>query len=184
MTSDTEHVGSDARVGQPEMASAALWLLLGGVCTLAALSVPVLWSIVSTDSVTGGAALFVAGTVLWLVQLSFTAATVAVATATGGRAPLPDSYVPVQAWAGTVFEAACGLLGLALVLYGLAIRASDALSPVVAWLSPLAGALVLVTFGPLGGTPPFLVYLLATLPLGVAALVFTRRRTGPRGATT
>jgi hypothetical protein len=34
-----------------------------------------------------------------------------------------------------------------------------------------AGAIVLVSFAPLGGTPPFVIYLLATLPLGVVAVL-------------
>ena len=85
-------------------------------------------------------------------------------------APSPAGFSPCSSG-----RAPCGrrrpLLALSLILYGLVIRASATLPSWAGWLAMAAGAIVLVSFAPLGGTPPFVIYLLATLPLGVVAVL-------------
>lgn len=215
-----------------QLALAGALLVAGGACTVAALSLPALWSIVtsgvsrevrligehqgtwllgvwlwafsagltmpgmlalasalrvSAASATGrrrpladaalaaAAGLFVAGSVLWLSNIAF-GASVAVSVADTVRAggTIPGWFAPVQQWASDLWQAGAPLLALSLILYGLVIRAGATFLPWAGWLAMAAGAIVLVSFAPLGGTPPFVIYLLATLPLGVAAVLHAR----------
>jgi len=48
------------------------------------------------------------------------------------------------------------------------------------WLGLAAGILVIISSALSHGTPPFLIYLLATLPLGIAAAVRRWRMSGER----
>jgi hypothetical protein len=63
------------------------------------------------------------------------------------------------------------MLGLSLILYGLVIRATAILPSRAGWLALAAGTVVIISSAPSRGTPPFLIYLLATLPLGVVPVL-------------
>jgi|GEM_PF-3001353 hypothetical protein len=212
-----------------QLALAGGLLVAGGACTVAALSLPPLWSVVTADvsrevrligehrgvwqlglwlwafsagltmpgmlalasalrgsasAVTGrrlpladaalaaAAGLFIAGSVLWLSNIAFGAsAAVSAADMVRAGAAIPGWFQPVQQWASALWQAGAPLLALSLILYGLVIRASATLPSWAGWLAMAAGAIVLVSFAPLGGTPPFVIYLLATLPLGVVAVL-------------
>jgi hypothetical protein len=118
------------------------------------------------------AGLFIAGSVLWLSNIAFGAsAAVSAADMVRAGGAIPGWFQPVQQWASALWQAGAPLLALSLILYGLVIRASATLPSWAGWLAMAAGAIVLVSFAPLGGTPPFVIYLLATLPLGVVAVL-------------
>jgi hypothetical protein len=215
-----------------QLALAGALLVAGGACTVAALSLPPLWSIVtsgisrevrligehrgawqlglwlwalsagltmpgmlalasalrgSVSAVTGrrlpladatlaaAAGMFVAGSVLWLANVAFGASVaVSVADTVRGGGAIPDWFAPVQQWASALWQAGAPMLALSLILYGLVVRAGVTLPSWAGWLVIAAGAIVLVSFAPLGGTPPFVIYLLATLPLGVVAVLRAR----------
>jgi len=229
--------GPEAAYGRGQLMLAGGFLVAGGACTLAALALPPLWSIVTagttqevrliglhrtiwqlglwlwalsagltmpgmlalasalsnpaagtrarstgTDpALRAAAGLFAAGSVLWLANIAFGASVaVSVANTVRGGGTIPGWFQPVQQWADALWQIGAPMLGLSLVLYGLIIRTGTAALPSWAgWLSVAAGAIV-ICFTPLGGTPPFLIYLLATLPLGAAALF--RARTLPKQA--
>jgi len=233
--------GPDAALARSQLAIAGGLLLAGGACTVAALSLPPLWSIVTAgvteevrligqhrgvwqlgiwlwaasaaltlpgmltlasalngsaagamrgrlapaSAISGTAAgLFVAGSVLWLSNLAFGgSAAVTVADMVRGGGVIPDWFQPVQQWANALWQAGAPLLGLSLILYGLVIRGGTILPSWAGWLAIAAGGLVLAIFAPLGGAPPFLIYLLGTLPLGIAAILRAiPRRRHPRQA--
>jgi hypothetical protein len=219
--------GPDTALARAQLAIAGGLLVVGGACTVAALSLPPLWSIVTAgvteevrligqhrgvwqlgiwlwaasagltlpgmimlaSAVTGsagvmrgrlapaiaasgaGVGLFVAGSVLWLSNLAFGGSVaVSVATSVRGGGVIPEWFQPVQQWASTLWQAGAPLLGLSLIFYGLVIRGGTILPGWAGWLAIAAGGLILAIFAPLGGAPPFLIYLLGTLPLGVAAI--------------
>ena len=224
--------GPDAALARAQLAIAGGLLVAGGACTMAALSLPPLWSIVTAGvteevrligqhrgvwqlgiwlwaasagltmpgmltlasalngSATGAmrgrlapasaisaaaAGLFVAGSVLWLSNLAFGGSVaVSVADMVRGGGVIPDWFQPVQQWASAFWQAGAPLLGLSLILYGLVIRGGTILPSWAGWLAIAAGGLILAIFVPLGGAPPFLIYLLGTLPLGVAAILRSR----------
>lgn len=121
------------------------------------------------------AGLFVAGSVLWLSNLAFGGSVaVSVADMVRGGGVMPDWFQPVQQWASALWQAGAPLLGLSLIFYGLVILGGTVVPCWAGWLAIAAGGLILAIFVPLGGAPPFLIYLLGTLPLGVAATVRSR----------
>jgi hypothetical protein len=229
---------ADARSAQPQaalvrrpLALAGGFLVAGGACTLAALSLPPLWAIVTAQtarqvrligehqgawqlglllwgisaaltmpgmlslasalrgSSTTGArglpaadaalraaeGLFAVGTGLWLANLAFGETTaVSVAAAVRGGSAIPGWFQPVQEWASGLWQVGAPMLGLSLMLYGLAIRAAAMLPSWAGWLALALGIFVIMTAAVWQGTPPFLIYLLGTLPLGIAAVLRTR----------
>lgn len=219
-----------------QLALAGLFLVGGGACTLAALSLPPLWAIVTAGtaqqvrligehqgvwqlgmllwafsaaltlpgmlalgsalrgSVTAmqrlpwadaplraAEGLFVVGSVLWLVNITFGAsAAVTVADEVRSGSAIPGWFEPVQQWVSGLWQVGAPMLGLSLILYGLVVRATAVLSSWAGWLGLAAGLLVIISSALVHGTPPFLIYLLATLPLGVAAVVRRWRLGGER----
>jgi hypothetical protein len=79
-----------------------------------------------------------------------------------------------QQWASGLWQIGAPMLGLSLILYGLVIRATAILPSRAGWLALAAGTVVIISPASLRGTPPFLIYLLATLPLGVVAVLRAR----------
>jgi Domain of unknown function (DUF4386) len=208
-------------------------LVAGGACTLAALALPPLWSVVTAPSLgqelqligehrdvvlmgywlwalsasltlpgmlalasalrdfpasgsvrsmpaahatlAAASGLFVAGSVLWLSDISF-GASAAISVADGVRhgGTIPDWFQPVQQWASSLWVVGAPLLGLSLILYGLVIRTGIVLPRWMGWVAIGSGVVAVVSSVVSGGTPPFVIYLLIALPLGVAALLRAR----------
>jgi hypothetical protein len=119
--------------------------------------------------------LFAVGSGLWLANLAFGAsAAVSVADTVRGGSTIPGWFQPVQQWAGGLWQVGAPMLGLSLVLYRLVIRVGAMLPSWAGWLALATGTVVIVSLASVRGTPPFLIYLLATLPLGVAAVFHAR----------
>ena len=119
--------------------------------------------------------LFVAGSVLWLSDISFGAsAAISVADRVRHGGTIPDWFQPIQQWASSLWVVGAPLLGLSLIMCGLVIRTGMVLPPWLGWVAIGSGVVAMVSSVVLGSTPPFVIYLLVALPLGVAALIRAR----------
>jgi hypothetical protein len=174
--------GPDAALAGARLAIAGGLLVAGGACAVAALSLPPLWSIV-TAGVTEEVRLigqhrgvWQLGIWLWAASAGLTMPgmlTLASAVSGSAAGAMRGRLAPASA----VSAAAAGLFvaGSVLWLSNLAFGESVAVSVAdIGWLAIAAGGLILAIFVPLGGAPPFLIYLLGTVPLGVAAILRSR----------